>query len=130
MPIVQSRALGLGGAGAGGYPAGTAAAAAAGGGFHDALWKLFFFRTLALYAARICAVASLASASTLPAVDAADATLGARELVLPVPLGVREWLRAGRGGARVVGRGLVCGRGFGRFTGCFKESAERGGWGS
>lgn len=55
----------------------------AGGGFHDARWKLFFLRTLALYAARIAAVASFVRLNTLETLAAVegtvDATLGARE---------------------------------------------------
>ena len=51
-----------------------------GEGFHDERWKLFFLRTLALYAARIAAVASFVMLNTLPAVDGTvEATLGARE---------------------------------------------------
>lgn len=52
-----------------------------GEGFHDERWKLFFFRTLALYAARIAAVASFVMLKTLPddAEGAVETTLGARE---------------------------------------------------
>ncbi len=52
-----------------------------GEGFHDERWKLFFLRTLALYAARIAAVASFVMLNTLPdeAEGALDTTLGARE---------------------------------------------------
>lgn len=51
-----------------------------GEGFHDERWKLFFLRTLALYAARIAAVASFVMLNTLPAVEGTfDTTLGARE---------------------------------------------------
>lgn len=54
-----------------------------GEGFHDERWKLFFLRTLALYAARIAAVASLVMLNTLPdeAEGAFERTLGAREWV-------------------------------------------------
>ena len=56
------------------------AVTAVGLGFQDERWNDFFFRTLALYAARIAAVASFVMLNTLADVDGAvDATLGARD---------------------------------------------------
>lgn len=53
---------------------------AVGLGFHEERWNDFFFRTLALYAARIAAVASFVMLNTLAEVEGAfDATLWGRD---------------------------------------------------
>ena len=53
-----------------------------GDGFHDVLWKLFFLRTLALYAARIALVASCVLMNSDDAPEVAEAMLGAGDPVI------------------------------------------------
>lgn len=53
-----------------------------GEGFHDVRWKLFFLRTLALYAARIAVVASCVLMKSDEECEPADAMLGAGDFVI------------------------------------------------
>lgn len=73
-------------------------------GFHELRWKLFFLRTLALYAARIAAVASLACVLY----ELTDAMLGGRlydrREEVGVPMSMRTLGKEGDRG-EVVGEG-------------------------